>query len=159
MSNHPIAGRRALALGGMAAAVAGLVAPVPADAAVASSPILGAGRQIAALYRQYEQADVPGAPSGVVEGIWEQVWGLEEVILAATPATVTEAMVVQMVAAGSLDTASASVYDGHVFDRAMRASTRATLCLAGAMHVSAEEFGGTLYLREGAALSCAEGVA
>jgi len=86
--------------------LAGAAARPAAAAAAASSPILDAARQIATLDRQHEQADVPGADNAVLDAIWAQVWARERFILNATPATVTEAMVVLMVAAGNLDTAS-----------------------------------------------------
>jgi len=127
----------------------------PAAAVAASSPILTAARKIAALDRQHEQADVPGGDDAVLDAIWEQVWARERFILDATPATVTEAMVVLMVAAGNLDMASTFDDAGATVNRAMRAAARATRFLAGAAGVTVEEFGGNLYLPDSSAPSCA----
>jgi hypothetical protein len=131
------------------------VAAGPA-AAAASSPILDAARQIAVLDREHEQADVPGADYAVLDAIWAQVWAQERCILNATPATVTEAMVVLMVATGNLDMASTFDDAGATVNRAMRAAARATRFLAGAEGVTVEEFGGMVYLPDSAAPSCAE---
>jgi formylglycine-generating enzyme required for sulfatase activity len=117
-------------------------------AAAASSPILDAGRQIAALGRQYDKADVPGANMAALDATWARVWAHERTILDATPATVTEAMVVLMVAAGNLDMASSSDDTGDMVNRAMHAVDRATRFLAGTAGVTVEEFGGSLYLPE-----------
>jgi len=128
-------------------------------AAAAPSSLLGAARQMAVLDRQHEQADVPGADNAVLDAIWEQVWARERFILDATPATVTEAMVVLMVAAGNLDMASTFDDAGATVNRAMHAAARATRFLAGAAGVTVEEFGGNLYLPSSAAPSCAGGIA
>ena len=143
------AGPAAMVLAG--AAAGGAAAAVP-------SPILDAARQIAALDRQHEQADVPGVADGVLDAIWAQVWAHERSILAATPATVTEAMVVLMVAAGNLDTASTFNDAGATVNRAMHAAARAMRFLASTAGVTVEEFGGSLYLPESAVLSCVGGV-
>ncbi len=144
--------RQLLAAAPVAVLLAGTAAGQAAVAA--SSPILDAGRRIAALNRQYEQADVVGADGAELDVIWAQTWAHERVILDATPATVAEAMVVLMVAAGNLDMASASNDAGDVVNRAMRAVDRATRFLAGTAGVTAEEFGGGFYLPENAARSC-----
>jgi len=128
-------------------------------AAAAPSPILDAARQIAALNRQHEQVDVPGADAAVLCAIWAQVWAHEQFILDATPATVTEAMVVLMVAAGNLDMASTFDDAGATVNSAMHAAARATRFLAGAEGVTVEEFGSKLYLPDSVAPSCAEGAA
>jgi len=133
-----------------------LVGTAVSPAATAPSPILNAGHRIAALNRQYEQADIAGAAFAELDVIWAQVWTHERVILDATPATVTDAMVVLMVAAGNLDAASGSDDTGAMVNRAMRAVDRATRFLAGAAGVTPEEFGGGFYLPESAAPSCAE---
>ncbi len=133
-----------------------LVGTAVSPAATAPSPILNAGRRIAALNRQYEQADVAGAAFAEIDIIWAQVWTHERVILDATPATVADAMVVLMVAAGNLDAASGSDDTGAMVNRAMHAVDRATRFLAGTTGVTVEEFGGGFYLPESAAPSCAE---
>ena len=138
-------------LAGTAASQATVAAP--------SSPILDAGRRIAALNLLHEQVDVPGADSAVLDVIWAQVWTHERTILDATPATVTEAMVVLMVAAGNLDMASCSDDTGDMVNRAMHAVDRATRFLASTAGVTVEEFGGGFYLPENAAPLCLEGVA
>ena len=119
-------------------------------AVAAPSPILDAARQIAALDRQHDKADVPGVNGAVLDVIWTQVWAHERFILDAMPATVTEAMVVLMVAAGNLDMASSSDDTGDMVNRAMHAAARAMRFLAGTTGVTVEEFGGSLYLPEGA---------
>ncbi len=143
------AGPAVMVLAGAAAGVAvGSAAPPP------PSPILDAAREIAVLDRQHEQADVPGADSAVLGAIWAQVWAHERFILDATPATVTEAMVVLMVATGNLDMASTFDNAGVTVRRAMHAAARTTRFLAGAAGVTVEEFGGNLYLPDSAAPSC-----
>ncbi len=127
----------------------------PAAAVAASSPILTAARKIAALDRQHEKVDVPGGDDAVLDAIWVQVWAQEQCILNATPATITEAMVILMVAAGNLDMASTFDDAGATVRRAMHAAARATRFLAGAAGVTVEEFGGNLYLPDSAAPSCA----
>ena len=146
--------------------VAAPAAMLLADAAVdqaagvaASSPILDAGRRIAALNRQYDQADVAGADGAELDVIWAQTWGHERTILDATPSTITEAMVVLMIAAGNLDMASCSDDTGDTVNRAMHAVDRATRFLAQTQGVTAEEFGGGFYLPESAAPSHAGRVA
>ena len=138
-------------LAGTAASQAALAAP--------SSPILDAGRQIAALNRQYDQADVAGADGAELDVIWAQTWAHERVILDATPTTIKEAMVVMMIAAGNLDTGSASDDTGDMVTRAMHAVDRATRFLAKTQGVTAEEFGGGFYLPESTVPSYAERVA
>lgn len=149
--------RKLLSAGPAAIVLAGAVAG--GVAAAAPSPILDAARQIAALDRQYEQADVPNVADGVLEAIWMQVWAHERLILDAAPTTVMEAMVVLMVAAGNLDMASACDDVGATVNRAMHAVARATRFLAGTAGVTVEEFGGNLYLPESAARPCTGGVA
>ena len=117
-------------------------------AVAAPSFILDAARQVAALDRQHDRADVPGADGRVLDTIWAQVWAHERTILDATPATVTEAMVVLLVAAGNLDMASSSDDTGDMVNRAMHAAARATRFLASTTGVTVEEFGGSLYLPE-----------
>ncbi len=150
--------RRLLAAAPVAVLLAGTAA---GQAAVAAppSPILDAGRQIAALNRQYDQADVAGADSAGLDVIWVQTWAHERTILDATPTTITEAMVVLMIAAGNLDTGSASDDTDHMVDGAMHAAERAIRFLAQTQGVTAEEFGAGFYLLERAAPSCAGGVA
>ncbi len=145
--------RRTLLTAGPAAMALAGTAAVAALGAI--SPILDAARQIAALNRQHERVDVPGADDAVLCAIWAQVWAHEGFILGATPATVTEAMVVLMVAAGNLDTASTFDDAGATVNRAMRAVSRATRFLAGMEGVTVEEFGGDLYLPDSGASSCA----
>ncbi len=147
--------RRSLLTAGPAAMV--LASTTAVATSRVSSPILDAARQIAALNRQHEQVDVPGGDAAVLCAIWVQVWAHEQFILDATPATVTEAMVVLMVAAGNLDTASTFDDAGATVNRAMRAAARATRFLAGAEGVTVEEFGGSLYLPDSGAPSCAVG--
>ena len=148
--------RRTLLTAGPAAMILAGSAAVAASGA--SSPLLNAARQIAALNRQHEQVDVPGGDAAVLCVIWAQVWAYEQFILDATPATVTEAMVVLMVAAGNLDTASTFDDAGTTVNMAMRAASRATRFLAGAEGVTVEEFGGDLYLPDSGAPSCVAGV-
>ena len=136
--------RSLLSAGPAAMALAG--AAVSPAAAAASSPVLDAARQIAALNLQHEQADVPGADGAALDRIWGQVWPLEGFILAAAPATITEAMVILMVAVGSLDRAAASDGVGAITNAAMDAASRASRYLAGAAGVSVADFGGDLYL-------------
>jgi len=149
--------RRSLLIAGPAAMVLAGTAAVAASRV--SSPLLDAARQIAALNRQHERVDVPGGDAAVLCAIWAQVWAHEQFILDATPATVIEAMVVLMVAAGNLDTASTFDDAGATVNRAMHAAARATRFLAGAEGVTVEEFGGDLYLPDSGAPSCAEGAA
>ncbi len=61
----------AVVLAGTAAGVA-----VTAVAAPMPSPILDAARKIAALNRQHEVADVPGAKATELERIWQRIWSL-----------------------------------------------------------------------------------
>jgi hypothetical protein len=128
-------------------------------AGAASSLILDAGRRIAALNRQYDQADVAGSDWSTVEAIWMQTWAHERTILDAIPSTITEAMVVMMIAAGNLNTASASDDAGDMVAMAMHAAERAIRFLASAEGVTPEEFGAGFYLLERAAPSCAGRVA
>ena len=141
--------RRNLLAAAPAVAALASVAAGPA-AATAPSPILDAARQIAALGRQYDKADVPGADWRALDTIWMQVWAHERVILDATPATILEATVVVMVAAGNLDTGSASDDAGEMVNRAMRATARAIRFLAGAVGVAIEDIGGVVYLPDSA---------
>ena len=143
--------RQLLAAAPAAVLLAGTVADQPA--AAASSPILDAGRRIAALNRQYDQADVSGSDWWTVEAIWAQTWAHERTILDATPSTIMEAMVVMMIAAGNLDTGSASNGAGDMVDRAMHAAERAIRFLAQTQGVTPEEFGAGFYLLERAAPS------
>lgn len=115
-------------------------------AAAPSSPILNAARGIAALNQQHEQADTPHADGAALDRIWRQVRLLEQTILAATPVTIAEAMVVLMVAAGNLDMASSCEDAGSIVNAAMDAAARATRFLASAAGVTVAEFGGDLYL-------------
>lgn len=147
--------RRSLLIAGPAALALAATAP----AVVASSPILDAGRRIAALNRQYEQTDVAGAAFAELDVIWAQVWTHERTILDATPATITEAMVIVMIAAGNLDAASGCDDTGDMVNRAMHAVDRATRFLAGAAGVTVEEFGAGFYLPESVIPSCGGGVA
>ena len=140
--------RRNLLAAAPAVAALASVAASPA-AAAAPSPILDAARQIAALGQQYDKADVPGADWRALDAIWMQVWAHERTILAAAPATILEATVVVMVAAGNLDTASASNNSGVTVDRAMHATARATRFLASMAGATVEEIGGGFYLPEG----------
>lgn len=146
--------RQLLAAAPVAVLLAGTAAG-QAAAAAPSSPILDAGRQIAALNRQYDQADVAGADGAELDGIWAQTWAHERTILDATPSTTTEAMVVMMIAAGNLDTGSASDDAGDMVARAMHAAERAIRFLASAEGVTPEEFGAGFYLVERPVLSCA----
>lgn len=130
-----------------------------AGAGVTSSPVLDAGRHIAALNLRHEQADVPHADGRVLDAIWAQIWADEKFIIAATPTTLSEAMVILMVAANNLDTATASENTGDWVDEAMQAAGRVARFMASTAGVRVEEFGGSLLLPEGAALSYAEGVA
>lgn len=123
-------------------------------AAVVPSPILGAARQIAALNLQHEQADVPCADGRTLDAIWEQIWAQERFILDGTPATVSEAMVILMVAAGNLDTAGNCEAAHAMATSALSATARATRYLAGTTGVDVAEFGGDLYLPAAAAPSC-----
>ena len=150
--------RNLLAAAPVAVLLAGTAAS-QAAAAAPSSPILDAGRRIAALNRQYDQADVAGADRWAVEAIWAQTWAHERTILDATPSTITEAMVVMTIAAGNLDTGSASDDAGDMVARAMHAAERAIRFLASADGVTPEEFGAGFYLLERAAPSCAGRVA
>ena len=129
----------ALALSGVAPA-----------AAAASSPILDAARQLAVLDRQYEAAGASGADDAALDAIWKQVWVQEGLLLDATPATILEAAVVVMVAAGNLDTATALDTSGATVDRAMHAADRAVRFLAGTAGVAVEDIGGGLYLPDSA---------
>ncbi len=129
-----------------APALVGLASVGVAVAVPAFSPILDAGHKIAALNRQHEAADVPGADSAVLDRIWSQTWELEKIICDATPATVTEAMVVLMVAAGQLHVCTSLEGAGGTVDAAMGAVARATHCLAGIAGITAAEFGGDYYL-------------
>lgn len=130
----------------LAAAPAVLMVTASPATATVNSPILDAARQIAALNLQHERADVPHADWRTLDAIWEQIWAHERVILDATPATVTEAMVIMMVAAGNLDMASTFDDAGATVNRAMHAAARATRFLAGTAGVTVEEFGGSAYL-------------
>ena len=130
---------------GGAAALLGVAGTAPA-AVAASSPILNAARGITVLNQQHDQADVPHADGAVLDRIWRQVRLLEQTILAATPATIAEAMVILMVAAGNLDMASSCEDAGSIVNAAMDAAARATRFLASAAGVSVAEFGGDLYL-------------
>jgi len=123
----------------------------PAAAVTASSPILDAARQIAAFNRQYDAADVPGAKNAELDRIWRQIWSLEQTILAATPATVPEAMIIAMVGAGRVYTAGDCEGAGAMADAGMSAVARATRYLAGTSGVSLADFGGDLYLPADAA--------
>lgn len=134
--------RNLLSAGPALMVLAGVAGAVPA----ASSPILNAGRRIADLNRQHEAADVPGAAHATLDRIWQQIWALERSILAAQPATVTEAMVVLMVAAGQLHVCTSLEGADGMVDAAMLAAARATHCLACAGGVTAAEFGGEYYL-------------
>ena len=114
--------------------------------AAAPSPILDAARQLAVLDRQYEAAGASGADDAALDAIWKQVWVQEGLLLDATTATILEAAVVVMVAAGNLDTATALDTSGATVDRAMHAADRAVRFLAGTAGVAAEDIGGGLYL-------------
>ena len=112
----------------------------PATATPLPSPILDAARRIAALSQEFEEADVPGAGSAETDRIGRLIVSQEEVIFAATPTTVAEAMVVLMVAAGSLDATDP------LEDVARSAVARATWCLAGIAGVDVMKLGGEFYL-------------
>ncbi len=134
--------RNLLSAGPALMVLAGAAGAVPAS----PSPILDAGRRIADLNRQHEAADVPGAAHAILDRIWQQIWALEASILAVQPATVTEAMVVLMVAAGQLHVCTSLEGGGATVDAAMGAVARATHCLAGVGGVTAVEFGSEYYL-------------
>ena len=140
--------RRSLLAAVPAAVVLGGAGVAPA--AAASSPILDAARQLAVLDRQYEAAGVSGADDAALDAIWKQVWVQEGLLLDATPATILEAAVVVMVAAGNLDTATALDTSGATVDRAMHAADRAVRFLAGTAGVAVEDIGGGLYLPDSA---------
>ena len=137
--------RRNLLTAAPAVAVLAGAAIAPA-AAAAPSPILDAARQIAALGREYDEADVADADGQVLDAIWTQVWAHERTILAATPATVLEATAVLLVATGNLDRGACSDDNAAIVDRAMHAAARATRFLAGSAGVTVEDIGGTFYL-------------
>ena len=115
-------------------------------AAVAPSPILDAARQLAVLDREHEATDVPGAADAALDAIWERVRAQERIILDATPATVLEATVMLMVAAGNLDMATCLDVTGATVDRATHAAARAVQFLAGTAGVAIKDFGGGIYL-------------
>ena len=140
--------RRNLLTAAPAVAVLAAAAIAPAAAAAAPSPILDAAHQIAALGREYDKADVAGADWQMLDVIWQKVWAHERVILAAMPATVLEATVIVMVAAGKLDLASGNDDNGEMVNRAMHATARATRFLAGTAGVAIEDIGGGVYLPE-----------
>jgi hypothetical protein len=116
------------------------------SAAPPSSPVLDAACEIAALNRQHEAADVPHADSRELDRIWLQIWSQEKFILAATPTTVAEAMVILMVGAGQVYTAGDCEGAHAMADAGMLAVARATRYLAGTAGVSVADFGGDLYL-------------
>ena len=66
--------RRNLLTAAPAVAILASAAVVPAAAAAAPSPILDAARQIAALGREYDKADVAGADWQMLDVIWQKVW-------------------------------------------------------------------------------------
>ena len=115
-------------------------------AAAAPSPILDAARQLSALDRQHEAADVLNPDHAALDAIWEQVRAQERIILNATPATVLEAAVMAMVAAGNLDMATCLDVTGATVDRATHAAARAVQFLAGTAGVAIKDFGGGIYL-------------
>ena len=129
-----------LSAGSAAMVLASTTADVAIGAPTLSSPILDAARRIAALSQEFEEADVPGAGSAETDRIGRLIVSQEEVIFAATPTTVAEAMVVLMVAAGSLDATDP------LEDVARSAVARATWCLAGIAGVDVMELGGEFYL-------------
>jgi hypothetical protein len=143
--------RRNLLAAAPAVVVLAGAAAGPAAAVAAPSLILDAARQIAALNRQYDAADVPGAKSAELDRIWRQIWSLEQTILAAMPATVPEAMVILMVGAGQVYTAGDCEGAGAMADAGMSAVARAIQYVAGTSGVSMADFGGDLYLPADAA--------
>ena len=132
------AGPAAVVLGGTAAA--GIASP-----AVPSS-ILDAGRRIAALDKLHEVADVPHGDGAELARISLLIFEQERFIIAATPATATEALVVLMVAAGHVATAGESDEGHKEIVAGMAAAARASHCLAVALGVTVAEFGGGYYL-------------
>ncbi len=141
--------RRTLLTAAPAVAVLASAGVAPA-AAAAPSPILDAARQIAALGREYDAADVAGADGRELDAIWRQVWAHEATILGATPATVLEATAVLLVAAGNLDRGACSDDNAAIVDRAMHATARATRFLAGTAGATLDDIGGGLYLPDSA---------
>lgn len=111
-----------------------------------ASPILDAARRIAVLNQQHDAADAVRAGGAELDRIWCLVQSQEAFILAATPTTVTEAMVVLMVAVGNIDTAGNSEAADAMDDAATSAAARATRCLARVTGVDVAEFGGDVYL-------------
>ena len=140
------AGPAVMALAGAGAGVA-----VAAPAKSLPSPILDAARRIAALGQEHDAADVPHADGAELDRIWDLIRPQEEVVLAATPSTVAEAMVVLMIASGNLDA------QDDLKGAAKSAAARAIQCLAGLAGVDVMDFGGDLYLPPDVAPSCMMG--
>ena len=137
--------RNLLAAGSAAMALAGTGATVATQVA-APSPILDAGRRIADLDRQHDAADVPGGDQVELDRISRLIVGHERFIIAATPATATEALVVLMVAVGHIGSAGESDEGHEEILVGMAAAARAAHCLAGAFGMTMPEFGSNYFL-------------
>ena len=138
--------RKLLAAGPVAMMAASTVGATVAIQGATSSPILDAGRRIGALDRQHEHADVPNGDEAELARISFLITELERFIIAATPVTPTEALVVLMVAAGHVCTAGESDEGHKEIMAGMTAAVQACHCLADALGVTVAEFGGGYYL-------------
>ncbi len=135
--------RKLLSAGPAATILAGTVA---AGQGGASTPILDAGRQLGALDALYDAADVLHGNSDQTAGITDEMERLGQFVIAGTPTTPTEALIVLMVAAGCLGTAPGSATMNEEIQAAMLAAARASHCLAGAFGVTVADFGGNYFL-------------
>ena len=128
-----------------AAPAAMLLASTAAEVATAaaSSPILDAARQLAALDRQHDLADAADASKAELDRIMRQMRPLERFIVAASPTTTAEAAVILMVATGDADTAAGA-----------SALSRVTRYLAGTAGVALAELGGNFYLPAASGPAC-----
>ncbi len=119
------------------------VAPVPP---ARPSPILEAGRQIAALDAQHDAGDVPNADHEVQDGLNRQIEALGQSILDTAPATLAEAAVVLMVAAGDIGCALHMDSPVSSADVALRSLRRAVRFLAEQAAVPLPSVGATFYM-------------
>lgn len=99
---------------------------------------------------------MPHAADAEPDRIWRLRWAQKQSVLAATPTTVVEDMVILMTAAGNRDTAGNREAAHAIIDATISATARATRYLAGTAGVSVAEFGGDLYLPAGTTPSCME---
>lgn len=107
------------------------------------SPILDAARRLADLTRQYAAAGYDNTAAGL---LLEAIMPLEEQIVAATPSTQAEALVVLMVAASVISIGN-DINDAEpMVERGELAVRRATTFLAGAHGVDLAAFGSATYL-------------